>query len=379
MMATDLWEQEGIVNRYRKNPILLPVRENRWESKLVYNCAAFKLEGFIYLIYRAMGEEHVSRFGLALSKDGRQYERFSYPVFSPKTEYEISHSTTMERERERGGVEDPRAMVIGDFLYLIYTAFHKECHLAMVKIRLADFQKMVQSSKERSSEDLSKEWNDSWERVGLIFPHLFGIPDLFSRNAVLMSVNKELFLLLYRIHKGDIVMSLANHPEGPWEEKGISFLSKKFPWEQERIGISTPPIAIIDGHDHKHLFFYHGVEERQIDHTMMKIYHLGAFFLSAHVTSDKLLLTIERLKNPVLSPVKDYEIHNEWLLSAGVHAVFSCGAVPFEKGEIFVYYGSGDSNINLGKVNVHDLLQEEMLVEYKEIDLKLFPIRGFLY
>ena len=370
-----MWEKEGIIRRYINNPILLPQKENDWESKRVYNCAAVKLEETIYLIYRAMGEDHISRFGLACSKDGIDFERLSYPVFLPKTSYEKPHSTTMERERERGGVEDPRAIIIGDDLYLLYTAFHKKCHIAMARISLSDFKKMIRLSKISISKNLSKEWNDSWERVGLVFPHLFEMPDHFSRNAALTSLKKDLYLLLYRINKGDILISLSNHPEGPWKEKGISFFSKEFQWEQERIGISTPPINIKSLNNNKTLFFYHGVEESKIKSKMMKIYYLGAFFLTANLERDKLILNTERLKKPILGPLKNYETKSNWLLSSGVHAVFSCGAVPFGKEEIYVYYGSGDSNISLGKVSIDDLLNEEMLVEHKEIDLNLFSIK----
>ncbi|RKX75357.1 MAG: hypothetical protein DRP87_14740 [Spirochaetes bacterium] len=371
----DVWETEGIVKRYIKNPIILPRDENMWESELVYNTAAFKLDGTIYLIYRAMGEDHISRFGLAFSENGVNFRRFSYPVLLPTMDYEKPHSDMRGRRRERGGVEDPRAMVIGDYIYLIYTAFHKMCHLAMARMKLDTFKNMVKQSIERSDDNLSLVWNDSWERIGLIFPDLFEVPELFSRNSVMMRLNEELFLLLYRIHKGDILVSFSNCPEGPWENRNISFLGKAFDWENERLGISTPPIMIKMGDDVKNLFFYHGVEDQRMDGKLLKVYHLGVLFLTAIVDKDRVKLKIERLKRPVLSPTKDYETNSEWLLSAGVHAVFSCGAVPAGEKEIFIYYGAGDSNINLARLIVDDLLTEEVLEEYKEIDLKLFGIK----
>ena len=371
-----MWETEGIIKRYTKNPIILPRRENSWESELVYNTAALKMDGTVYLIYRAMGVDHIARFGLALSEDGINFTRYSYPVLMPTMDYEKPHPDMMVRERERGGVEDPRVMVIGDYLYLIYTAFHKMCHLAMARMRLDRFREMVRLSAEKNYKNFSDKWNDSWERVGLIFPHLFEVPELFSRNSVMMSLNEELFLLFYRIHKGDILVSFSNCPEGPWEDRGISFLSKGFEWEQERIGISTPPIQIETEIGGKSLFFYHGVEERETGGEIIKYYHLGAFFLTPIVQNDKVIFKIERLKKPVLSPARDYETHNEWLLSANVHAVFCCGAVAYKEKEIFIYYGAGDSNINLGKVNIDDLLNKEMRTEYRELDLGLFKVKG---
>jgi len=369
-----MWDNLELVKRYNRNPILLPKKENKWESKLVYNCAAFKLDKIIYLVYRAMGEEHISRFGLAYSKDGIIFERLSYPVFTPKTYYEKPHSTTLELEREKGGVEDPRAIIIGEYIYLTYTAFHKACHIALARMRIVDFKKIIEKSI-CNNMDFTDEWNNLWQREGLIFPEMFNDRDTFSRNSVLMPLGEELFLLFYRINKGDILVSLSNKPEGSWKESGIQLFTRKFNWEQERIGISTPPIQIIDNKKQKALLFYHGVKENSANGKIMKIYSLGAFFMSSEIKHNKLLLKIERIIKPVLSPLKEYEINNKWLLSVNVHAVFSCGAVPAGEKEVFIYYGAGDSNINLAKLNVDDLLTEEALEEYREIDLRLFGIK----
>ena len=366
-----MWEQEGIIKRYSNNPILLPREEHGWESKLVYNCAAARIGGTVYLIYRAMGEDHVSRFGLAYSRDGIGFQRLAYPVLLPKAEYERPHASTMRRERERGGVEDPRAVIIGSYLYLIYTAYHKKCHIAMARVGIDTFQNLVRRSKRDNNKDLSREWNNSWERIGLIFPHLFEMPEYFSRNSVIMGLRDDLFLLFYRINKGDILVSLSSHPEGPWKERGVTFLTRRFEWEQERIGISTPPI-VVDRAQNKILIFYHGVEEKRIIKKLIKVYHLGAFFLSAHVDGGTLNLKIERVTKPLLEPLKNYETDSQWLLPSHVQAVFSCGAVPAGNNEILVYYGSGDSHISLGKVSIEDLEKEQILVEHREIDMKLF-------
>ena len=367
-----MWETNGLIKRSTSNPILKPIKEHWWESKLVYNTGAIKVEDRIYLLYRAMGDDHVARFGLAVSEDGVDFRRLPYPVFLPSTDYETPHSSKLEHDRERGGVEDPRIIVIGDTLYIIYTAFHKMCHLAMAKISLQSFYTMVSESEKYPGKDLSKDWNSSWERIGLLFPHLFEVPELFSRNSVMLQLRNDLVILFYRIHKGDILVSLSHSPEGPWKDKGIPFLTKKLPWETERIGISTPAIPVLQEGEDKFLFFYHGVEERKTEGKGMKVYHLGAFLLSARIEEKKIILKTERLKQPLLSPERDYELENEWLLSVGVHAVFSCGAVPVGDDEIYIYYGSGDSNINIGKASITELLQEEKITEYCEIDRELF-------
>jgi predicted GH43/DUF377 family glycosyl hydrolase len=50
-----MWETNGLIKRNTHNPILKPIKEHWWESKLVYNTAAIMLKGRFYLLYRAMG------------------------------------------------------------------------------------------------------------------------------------------------------------------------------------------------------------------------------------------------------------------------------------------------------------------------------------
>ena len=51
-----IWESEGVLKRYKYNPILEAKKEHSWESKMVYNAAAFRIDGiqfsfpFLFLI-----------------------------------------------------------------------------------------------------------------------------------------------------------------------------------------------------------------------------------------------------------------------------------------------------------------------------------------
>lgn len=78
------------LKRYEKNPILEPKKENKWESEAVFNCAAIRDAGLFHLIYRAMGEDNISRLGYAVSKDGFNFNffRLDKPVFQPENESE---------------------------------------------------------------------------------------------------------------------------------------------------------------------------------------------------------------------------------------------------------------------------------------------------
>ena len=76
------------LERYEKNPILSPVAESSWESSVTTNPAAWYDEekGEVILVYRAAGhdEEHRVHLGMAVSKDGYNFERVQEePILSP--------------------------------------------------------------------------------------------------------------------------------------------------------------------------------------------------------------------------------------------------------------------------------------------------------
>ena len=59
-----------VFKRFSGNPILKPLRGSPWESRRVFNCAAFYERGRIHLVYRAQGEDDISRLGYASTSDG---------------------------------------------------------------------------------------------------------------------------------------------------------------------------------------------------------------------------------------------------------------------------------------------------------------------
>ena len=66
-----------IFQRYSKNPILTPNKNNWWESKAVFNCSVSYDGKSVHMLYRAIGEydHYISRIGYASSSDGFQFDR----------------------------------------------------------------------------------------------------------------------------------------------------------------------------------------------------------------------------------------------------------------------------------------------------------------
>lgn len=113
--ATD-W-QLGPFVKYDGNPILTP-QGDTWESKDVFNPAAWTDGETVYVLYRAEDSTGIgvwngtSRIGMATSTDGVRFERQPEPIFGPSDEWELP-----------GGTEDPRVVRIDDVFYMTYTAY----------------------------------------------------------------------------------------------------------------------------------------------------------------------------------------------------------------------------------------------------------------
>lgn len=99
----------------------------RWESMATFNPAAIVKDGKIHVLYRAeekLGEKeiggHTSRIGLAVSRDGKEYEKAEQPVFYPAKDN--------QKEFEwPGGTEDPRIVETKEGTYVLtYTQWNRE-------------------------------------------------------------------------------------------------------------------------------------------------------------------------------------------------------------------------------------------------------------
>ena len=119
------------IMRSSKNPILGPRADHAWESEAVFNPGAIIDDGIVHLFYRAMGADGVSRIGYARSHDGVHFEREQEPVFVPSTQrmaYQNPFAHRYDRDRYASGggwsgAEDPRAVRIGDRVYLTFSLF----------------------------------------------------------------------------------------------------------------------------------------------------------------------------------------------------------------------------------------------------------------
>jgi len=338
---SELFPKAGPLTRLEGNPILKPIAEHAWESKLVYNPAAIRLDGITHIVYRALGDDHISRLGLAWSKDGLHVDgRLPYPIFVPQTEYELAGTDILKtRLREKGGCEDPRLTLIGDRVYMTYSAYGQVLQIALASIAKRDFIALPHTP---AAEIMSK-----WTRHGPLFP------GTLDRNAVLFpeKINGK-FALLRRPIRGevrDIVISYSPTLEAPWpDEFEVVMKARPGIWDSERVGAGAQVLKT----RHGWLLIYHGVGMKR----GRRSYMLGVALLDLN-DPQKVLY---RSPQPIFIPERDYELYG-W----APNVVFANGAAVRGKDanqmvedddEIMIYYGGGDRVTGVAWAKLSDLI-----------------------
>lgn len=297
------------LKRYSGNPILEPT-SNAWENKNVFNCGATLFNDRVVLLYRAQGDDMISRLGLAFSDDGFTIsERLSEPVFSPDedSEYELL------------GVEDPRITKIADTYYITYTA--------------ASYYPNV-----NEHEHLQKHGRKPWRvRVSVAHTrdfrsftrHGVAISHIDSKDAAFFPEKIDgQYVLLHRVFP-DIRLAVADNLDD-FEERGPIMSTRNHTWDAERVGIGGTPIKT----EYGWLCTYHGTD------TNRRKYSLGFLLFDLNDPTQ----IIGRSDLPILEPVEPYETNGHVN-----NVVFTCGNVILND-QLLVYYGGGDRVIGVASM-----------------------------
>ena len=303
------------LTRYDKNPILTPRVGVSWEAHGVFNPASIRIGNTTHILYRAMSDDDTSLVGHATSENGYEIlTRDDQPIYVPRESFENKiHSGN-------SGCEDPRLTIIGDKIYMCYTAYDgvNPPAVALTSINKKDF--------------VNKKWN--WEKPVLISPS-----HLDDKDACIFpeKINRK-YLILHRVNSdvcADYVDSL-NFPNGPLDVATPILLPRKGMWDSEKVGITAPPIKTKKGW----LLLYHGVSSNH--HT----YRVGLALLDLKNP----LNVIARASQPIFQPETSYE-------KIGVipNVVFPCGTATV-KDKLFIYYGGADSVVGVATISIKKLL-----------------------
>jgi len=313
------------LTRFVGNPILEPKPEHWWESYQTFNPGAVLLEDKAHIIYRAIGDDGISRLGYAVSREGFKIdERLEYPVYqhlgtSPEyTIYSYSSGGSF------GGSEDPRLVRVDneDVLYMTYTACDEGLRVGLTSIKVKDF--------------LDRKWEWSSPRLisppGEIHKNWVIFPEkIKGKYAILHSLSPKIsisYLDSLDFKPGIYLMSYHNGGNGNGRE-GF--------WDSVIRGAGPPPIKTKLGW----LIFYHAISLREPYR-----YKIGAILINLEDPRG----VIRCSAAPVLEPDTVYENSG---FKPGV--VYLTGAVVRD-GELLLYYGASDSYVCVASCGLEDFL-----------------------
>lgn len=305
------------VNRYEKNPIIVPIKEHPWEAKATFNPGAIYLNGKVHILYRAMSMDNTSVLGYAVSSNGLDIEyRHPEPVYVPRKYFEQKLVPN-----GNSGCEDPRLTRIGDRIYMLYTAFNGKDppRVAMTNISVKDF--------------LRGNWR-AWSEPRLISP-----PGIDDKDACLFPEKfKDGYMIIHRI--GDDIdysfVSSLEKESGVWLDENRWIKPRKGMWDSWKVGVASPPIKTKEGW----ILFYHGVSD---DH----VYRVGALLLDLQNPTE----VIARSDEPILEPKIPYEIEGQV-----PNVTFPCGSVLIGN-KIYLYYGCADTVTCVATIEVEKILK----------------------
>lgn len=316
------------LERFQQNPIISPTTHTHWESKATFNPSAVFGDGKVHLIYRAIGSTDISVFGYASSSDGFSIDkRGKHPAYVQKR-YKFDRRLSEPISYSsgggwNGGCEDPRLTLLGDTVYMLYTAFDgwNSVRIAMTRISFKDF--------------VDERWD--WS------PHVYiSPPGEIHKNWVLFP---EKIDGKYAILHGISPNILVDYFDDLAEFDGTKFIPSKPPsggrrgqWDNWRRGVGPAPIKTKEGW----LVLYHAMDVNDPNR-----YKLGAMLLDLKDPTKVRAVS----KQPILEPDEMYE--NEGF-KAGV--IYACGAIVTD-GWLFVYYGGADTVVCVATVKLNLLLK----------------------
>jgi beta-1,2-mannobiose phosphorylase / 1,2-beta-oligomannan phosphorylase len=222
----------SIFTRSSFNPILR-ASDHWWENRAVFNPGAVVYGGRIALVYRAVGADGISRFGLAWTRDGEQIEQRSELPW---------YESALDDPMARLGVEDPRMTQLGDTFYLTY------CKASVAPAGTPKLEWETAPFRIRSGLGFTMDFSEMRERGTIL-------PDTNTKDAVLFpEMIDGVFAALIREYPAiQLVTSVDLHH---WSEPRQVLEPIPGTWQGERIGAGPPPLRTPWGW----LLFYHGNE-----------------------------------------------------------------------------------------------------------------------
>ena len=295
------------------NPVLVAGTE-WWESRGVLNPGVAVIGGRVFLVYRAVGADGLSRFGAAWSDDGHTFLNRGFLA-----------EASLDDPDGRLGVEDPRLVSLDSAVWLTYTSVSvSPVGVAPLGWEPAPFRLQMRLARVAGSrlEDDRSILKEVLGKDAVLFPRRIG----------------NLYHALLRVYPSIL---LTTSPDlVTWSAPRVLMQPRPGTWEGERIGAGPPPIETPLGW----LMLYHANEFYHARDNK-RLYRAGLALLDRDDPSRVLY----RHPAPVLEPRAPYEVSGP----VG-NVVFPTGLIERE-GMLLLYYGAADGAIGLATTAAADL------------------------
>ncbi|MEM3568185.1 MAG: hypothetical protein QXI20_01470 [Candidatus Jordarchaeales archaeon] len=308
------------LTRWMRNPILSP-SGNRWENMQTFNPGVVLLDERVHVLYRAIGEDWVSRVGYASSRDGFNIdERLPYPVYEHRWSSPFASSNITEEYFSGGGafgVEDPRLVKMKgeDRVYMTYTFYDgRSIGIMLTAINANDLSE--------------KRWN--WK-----VPILLSPPDQPHKNWVLFPEKIEGKYAILHSLSPEIGIAYLDSLDEPGPIQSYYRPVPRDTWDRFVRGAAAPPIRTDPGW----LLLYHATGDDGY-------YRVGAMIMDI----DDPTKMLYRSRAPLLGPKEHYEFSG---FKPGV--TYVTGAVVKDS-KLLVYYGAADTHVCVAYTNLDELL-----------------------
>ena len=306
------------LEKYQNNPILKPNPFYPWQAKAVLNPTVFHHEGVFHIVYRAISNDNTSVMGYATSTDGYNLDYLHpEPIYGPRIEFE-----SKKIPNGNSGCEDPRVTVMGDKIYMLYTAYNgiEPPAIAMTSILMSDFL-AHRFSNWTSPVIISRPGQDN--KDGCLLPEKVG----------------GKYVFFHRPESKGMIVDLVDDLEfghGNYLDSDLCISVNFNSWENLKTGVAGTPIKTKYGW----LVLYHAIN------AVDRYYRVGALMLDLNDATK----VIGKIDDPILEPFYPYE--RQGLVN---NVVFPCGHIVVNN-KMYVYYGGGDSCICVATASLTEVI-----------------------
>lgn len=331
------------LNRYDKNPILLPSNVSDWEAKATYNGCVIKDNDTFHMVYRAQAKNKIyqghdmspSSIGYAAGIDGKVFTNH-YQLIKPDHQWELY------------GCEDPRITKMNDKYFIFYTALSNYPFSAPgIRIGLAITKDFINIEEKHIVTPFNA-------KAMCLFPEKIN-----GKIVALLTANTEILPAKIALAFFDSEKEIWSDAYWKnWYEYVNDHTLNILRSDGDQVEIGAPPIKTKDGW----LILYSYIKNYFSND---RLFTIEALLLD----NDDPTKIIGRIADPLLIPEKDYEKYGEVK-----DIVFPTGAVV-NKDELLVYYGAADTSVCLATVKISDILSAMKPIEKTTLISKQNDIR----